>query len=66
MEIQKRDIQGRFVSDNPKTIIMRVTKQEKQLVEKFRQIQPSKKGQRSQFINELQALIRKRVNNLEL
>ncbi|MHA1996215.1 MAG: hypothetical protein ACW97Z_16910 [Candidatus Hodarchaeales archaeon] len=66
MSTQKRDQKGRFTSENPKKLIMRVTIEEKQLIEKFRQIQPSKNSTSSQSLQELQTLIRKRVNNLEL
>ncbi len=66
MSTQKRDQKGRFTSENPKKLIMRVTIEEKQLIEKFRQIQPSKNSTSSQSLKELQTLIRKRVNNLEL
>ncbi|MHA2290098.1 MAG: hypothetical protein ACXABG_15035 [Promethearchaeota archaeon] len=65
MSIQKRDQKGRFSSENPKKYIMRLTAEEKQLVEKFRQIQPAKNTGSSQSLKELQALIRKRVNNIE-
>ena len=44
---------------------MRVTLQEKRIIEKFRQIQPSDDDQSDHFINELKTLIRKRVNNIE-
>ncbi|MHA1975984.1 MAG: hypothetical protein ACW98I_03670 [Candidatus Hodarchaeales archaeon] len=65
MSSQKRDQQGRFTSENPKKLIMRVTFEEKQLIEKFRQIQPSKSSTPNQSLEELQALIRKRVENIE-
>jgi hypothetical protein len=63
---QKRDKSGKFVSDNPRTIIIRVTEEEKQLIEKFRQIQPTRNNQNDQFVKELQVIISNRVNNLEL
>ena len=63
---QERDTKGRFRSSNPKTITMRVTLQEKKIIEKFRQIQPLDNDQGDHFINELKTLIRKRVNNIEL
>ena len=66
MSIQRRDEKGRFTSENPKKIIMRVTAEEKQLIEKFRQIQPTKSTNSNQSLEELQALIRKRVDNIEL
>ncbi|MHA1944990.1 MAG: hypothetical protein ACXAC6_12410 [Candidatus Hodarchaeales archaeon] len=65
MNSQTRDTKGRFSSSNPKTITMRVTLQEKRIIEKFRQIQPSDDDQSDHFINELKTLIRKRVNNIE-
>lgn len=61
---QKRDAKGRFSSENPKRILMRVTKQEKQIIERFRQIKPHQIN--NYFLNEIQALIRRRVQNLEL
>jgi len=66
LNTQKRDAKGKFSSSNPKTITMRVTLQEKRIIEKFRQIQPSDNEQSDHFITELKTLIRKRVNNLEL
>ena len=63
---QERDVKGRFSSSNPKTITMRVTLQEKRIIEKFRKIQPTDNDQSDHFINELKTLIRKRVNNIEL
>ena len=65
MNSQKRDNKGRFTSENPKKITMRVTLEEKMLIEKFRQIQPSKSSESSRSLKELQSLIRKRVNNIE-
>jgi hypothetical protein len=65
MSNQIRDNKGRFTSENPKRIIMRVTLEEKILIEKFRQIQPSKTSDISRSLKELQSLIRKRVNNIE-
>ncbi len=65
MNSQKRDNKGRFTSENPKNIIMRVTTEEKLLIEKFRQIQPSKTSESSQSLKDLQTLIRKRVDNIE-
>ncbi|PWI48679.1 hypothetical protein CEE45_05565 [Candidatus Heimdallarchaeota archaeon B3_Heim] len=66
MSTQKRDQQGKFTSENPRRFIMRVTAQEKKLVEKFRQIKPSKSTNNNHSLEELQALIRKRVDNIEL
>ena len=64
--MQKRDKKGRFITENPRTIVMRVTKQEKELIENYRKTQPSKNDPNNQFINELQTLISKRVEGLEL
>ncbi len=66
MSSEERDVKGRFSSSNPKTITMRVTVQEKRIIEKFRKIQPADSDQSDHFINELKTLIRKRVNNIEL
>ncbi len=44
---------------------MRVTLQEKRIIEKFRKIRLSGDDQSDHFINELKTLIRKRVNNIE-
>ncbi len=43
---------------------MRVTEQEKQIIQRFRQIEPHQIN--NYFLREIQALIRKRVQNLEL
>ena len=61
---QKRDAKGKFFSENPKKILMRVTEQEKQIIERFRQFEPHQIN--NYFLREIQTLIRKRVQNLEL
>lgn len=63
---QRRDSKGKFFSENPKRIVMRVTEKEKHIIEKYRQIKPSKIDQDSQFYREIQTLVRRRVQNLEI
>ncbi len=62
---QKRDNLGRFITDNPKTIIMRVTEEEKEIILKFRQIQNPEFKRKDIFTQELMELIRCRMNNPE-
>jgi len=62
---QKRDNLGRFVTNNPKTIVMRVTEEEKELILMFREIQNPELEEKDHFAQELMELIRHRMNNLE-
>lgn len=62
----ERDNKGRFSSQNPKRIVMRVTEEEKLLIEKFREIQSLPESQLNNFESELNKLIKNRTKNLEL
>ena len=44
---------------------MRVTKQEKEIIERFRKIKPSKLNLTDLFTKELRDAVRMRVNNIE-
>ena len=65
MVTPKRDSKGRYYSDSPKRYIMRVTKQEKEIIERFRKIKPSKLNLTDLFTKELRDAVRMRVNNIE-
>ena len=62
---QKRDKLGRFVTNNPKIIVMRVTEEEKELILRFRQIQNPEFKEKENFTQKLVELIQSRINYLE-
>jgi hypothetical protein len=66
LNMQRRDRKGRFTTDNPKSIIMRVTEEEQQLILRFRQIKSPELNENDQFYKDMRELIHKRMKNLEL